>query len=100
MGWDLTFNGKSDLSADGFLNKIEHRRKLNRVSYEELLLAKSIMLERIPSKWFKNHEKKFYSWRKMRKEFRSHFSEDDSKEGLKCKTSRGSRVKISLSITT
>lgn len=68
------------MSADGFLTKIEDRRKLTKVSDEELLLAMPDRLEGIPSKWLKNHTKEFYSWRKFRKEFRSEFG-DDAFEG-------------------
>lgn len=83
LGWNLTFNGSSDLSADGFLNKIEVRRKLTRVSDEELLLAMPVFLQGIPSKWFKNHEKEFYSWQKFREEFIPHFNGDDFDRRIK-----------------
>ena len=73
----ITFDGSNNLSADSFLTKIEDRRRLTQVTDDEMLLSLPVLLDGLALKWFKINEKNFYSWQKFKKEFKSHFGDDD-----------------------
>ena len=75
--WKISFSGKSGVSAEDFLIRLEECREFTPINDDVLLRALPLLLQDIALQWFRIRKNRWRSWSEFRADFRRRFGDYD-----------------------